>query len=260
MKIKTLISGNVTLLILALNLSVAGLNLIATSVSAAPAQCFSDNGGVYQKLSSCPSGGGDRVVVTFYNATGALIPAPAENQCYESLSSGSTAQYREGSCAGYEAKLQNARRDLCTASGGSWDDQDQVSALGCACPSGQSLSTSTQQCTSSNGAQNGTGGSSNLARAEGPNEADCNNSAGNLDSDNCGIVRLLNTAFNLISGAVSLAVIGNIIYGGIQYSMAQGDPGAASKAKTRIRNAVLAFLMYLSLYGFIQWLIPGGVF
>jgi hypothetical protein len=92
-------------------------------------------------------------------------------------------------------------------------------------------------------------------------ESDCNSPNGeDLTEENCGIIGILNTAFNLVSGAVSLAVIGNIIVAGIQYSSAQGDPGAAAKAKTRIRNALLAFLMYLSLYGFIQWLIPGGVF
>ena len=89
-------------------------------------------------------------------------------------------------------------------------------------------------------------------------ENDCR--AVNIDASNCGIVQLLDTVFNLVSGAISLAIIGNIIYAGIQYSIAQGDPSKASKSKDRIRNAVIAFLMYISLYAFIQWLIPGGVF
>jgi hypothetical protein len=54
--------------------------------------------------------------------------------------------------------------------------------------------------------------------------------------------------------------LGNIIYAGIRYSTAQGDPGAASAAKKRIREAIIAFLMYIALYSFIQWLVPGGVF
>lgn len=257
MKIKKIVSGIMSLIFTALNMSVIGLYLTSSSVDAAPAQCYSDNGGVYQQLSSCPSGSGDRVVVTYYNLAGTAIASPLENKCYESLGGGSSAQYREGACTSFETKLQNARQSLCTASGGSWSNQSGTTT--CTCPSGQSLSTSTQQCTSIT-SRSGTGNSSNLSRVEGPNDGACNSSAGDLDSENCGIVRLLNIAFNLVSGAVSIAVIGNIIYGGIQYSMAQGDPGAASKAKTRIRNAVLAFLMYLSLYGFIQWLIPGGVF
>jgi hypothetical protein len=90
------------------------------------------------------------------------------------------------------------------------------------------------------------------------NKSDC--VAQDVNANNCGIIKLLDTGFNLVSGAISLAIIGNIIYAGIQYSMAQGDPSKAQKSKDRIRNAVIAFLMYISLYAFIQWLIPGGVF
>jgi hypothetical protein len=82
----------------------------------------------------------------------------------------------------------------------------------------------------------------------------------NLDGSNCGIINYLNIFMNMVSGAIAIAVIGNIIYAGIQYSMAQGDPGNVGKAKTRIRNALVAFIMYVSLFGFLQWLIPGGVF
>ncbi len=81
-----------------------------------------------------------------------------------------------------------------------------------------------------------------------------------IDEDNCDILGYLNMALNLVSGGVAIAVIGNIIFAGIQYSTAQGDPSAASKAKNRIRGAVIAFIMYACLYAFIQWLIPGGVF
>lgn len=81
-----------------------------------------------------------------------------------------------------------------------------------------------------------------------------------IDGSNCGIVRYLNIFMNLVSGIIAIAVIGNIIYAGIQYSTAQGDPGNVGKAKTRIRNALVAFLMYLSLFAFLQWLIPGGAF
>ena len=91
---------------------------------------------------------------------------------------------------------------------------------------------------------------------------DCNvqETGGNLDGSNCGIIALLNVIFNFVSGGIALAVIGNIIYAGIKYSMAQGDPSTAAKAKDRIRNAVIAFIMYLFLFAFIQWLIPGGIF
>lgn len=84
--------------------------------------------------------------------------------------------------------------------------------------------------------------------------------ATNLDASNCQIIEYINTVFNIVSAVIVLAVIGNIVYAGIRYSTSQGDPGGAGAAKKRIRDAVGAFIMYLLLYGFIQWLVPGGVF
>jgi hypothetical protein len=81
-----------------------------------------------------------------------------------------------------------------------------------------------------------------------------------LTSENCGIVELLDTIFAAVSGLVIIAIIANMIVGGIQYSLSQGDSGAAVKARKRIQDGVMAFLLYISLYGFIQWLIPGGIF
>lgn len=91
-------------------------------------------------------------------------------------------------------------------------------------------------------------------------EADCDDPSGNLNEDNCKVVGLLNTFLNFVAGGVTLAVIGNIVMAGIQYSTAQGNPSTSAAAKKRITTAVMAFIMFLSLYAFIQWLIPGGVF
>ena len=89
---------------------------------------------------------------------------------------------------------------------------------------------------------------------------DCSDPSSNLNEDNCGIIKLLNIVFNFVSGGVILAVIGNIIFAGIRYSTAQGNPSTSGAAKNRIRTAVMALLMYFLLYGFLQWLIPGGIF
>ena len=101
-------------------------------------------------------------------------------------------------------------------------------------------------------------GANSIPTAEKSTDYNCATS--DLNSGNCGIVALLNTIFNFVSGGVTLAIVGNIIFAGIQYSTAQGDPSTASKSKKRIQDALIAFLMYACLYAFIQWLIPGGVF
>jgi hypothetical protein len=93
-------------------------------------------------------------------------------------------------------------------------------------------------------------------------ETDCKdeNNDGKLDASECKIIELVNTIFAAVSGLVVLAVVGNMIYAGIQYSMSEGDSGKAAKARQRVRDGVMALVLYLLLSGFIQWLIPGGIF
>ena len=92
-------------------------------------------------------------------------------------------------------------------------------------------------------------------------QADCKSEGGaKIDESNCGIIKYLNIGFDVVSGVVIIGVIANIIISGIMYSMAQGDPGNSAKAKGRIQQGAIALLLYFMLYGFIQWLIPGGAF
>lgn len=86
---------------------------------------------------------------------------------------------------------------------------------------------------------------------------DCNDV--NLSEDNCGIIRYLVIFINVLSAVVGLVVVGSIIYGGIQYSMAGSDPQKVSEAKRRIRNAVIALVFFLFMYSLLNYLVPGGV-
>lgn len=51
-----------------------------------------------------------------------------------------------------------------------------------------------------------------------------------------------------------------LIASGIQYSMAQGNPEASQKAKTRAREALIGFAVYIFAFSILQFLIPGGLF
>ena len=51
-----------------------------------------------------------------------------------------------------------------------------------------------------------------------------------------------------------------VVIGGVQYSLATGDPGKVSAAKARIMNGVIALASFVFLWSFLQWLVPGGVF
>lgn len=82
---------------------------------------------------------------------------------------------------------------------------------------------------------------------------------GDLSEKNCGITRYLKLFINLLSGLVGVVVVVVLVLGGIQYTTSAGDPNAAAAAKKRISNAILALIAFALMYGFLQWLVPGGV-
>jgi hypothetical protein len=65
---------------------------------------------------------------------------------------------------------------------------------------------------------------------------------------------------NLLSGMVGIIVVISLIMGGIEYSTSEGDPQKSAKAKRRITNTLIALIAFFFLYGFLQFLIPNGVF
>jgi hypothetical protein len=74
------------------------------------------------------------------------------------------------------------------------------------------------------------------------------------------IIKDINLFVNILSGLIGIAVVGSIILGGIQYSLAGDNPQALSAAKGRIMNGLTALVAFIFTYAFLQWLIPGGVF
>lgn len=74
---------------------------------------------------------------------------------------------------------------------------------------------------------------------------------------------MVDAAFALLrflSIGVGLVVIGSIVYGGIQYSAAKGDPNATSQAIKRIRSSVYALFIYIFGAAILNFLIPQGFF
>lgn len=72
------------------------------------------------------------------------------------------------------------------------------------------------------------------------------------------VVNYVNPAINLLSVMFGLIAVASLIMGGIQYSASEGDPQKASQAKSRIANTIMAIFAYALLYGFLQFLVPGG--
>lgn len=65
---------------------------------------------------------------------------------------------------------------------------------------------------------------------------------------------------NFLAAGVGVIVTIMIIVGGIQYASAGPNPQAVQSAKKRITNAIIALVAFFFVYGFMQWLIPGGIF
>ena len=77
----------------------------------------------------------------------------------------------------------------------------------------------------------------------------------------CDLVKkYVNPLINLLSVSFGLIAVISLIYGGIMYSASQGDPQKVSSAKNRIQMTIIAIVGYFFLYGFLQFLIPGGIF
>lgn len=79
------------------------------------------------------------------------------------------------------------------------------------------------------------------------------------DPNHCGILDYLTTAIDVLVGLAGVAIVGSIVYGGIQYSMAGSDPQKVAVSKDRIRNAIIALILLLFGFAILNYLVPGGV-
>jgi hypothetical protein len=64
----------------------------------------------------------------------------------------------------------------------------------------------------------------------------------------------------LLSAGVGIVVVGSIVWAGLQYMSARDDPGAVGKAKDRIRNSLIALLIFIFGYAILNYVIPAGFF
>ena len=81
----------------------------------------------------------------------------------------------------------------------------------------------------------------------------------NVTANNCGIVKYIVIFINTLTALAGVAIVGSIVYGGIQYSMAGSDPQKVAASKDRIRNAIIALILLLFGFAILNYLVPGGV-
>ena len=79
------------------------------------------------------------------------------------------------------------------------------------------------------------------------------------DCEDC-ISKDIELVINTLSVGVGVVAVAMIIIGGLQYTASRSDPKAVAAAKSKITNAVIGIVVYVLIYAFLQWLVPGGLF
>jgi len=94
--------------------------------------------------------------------------------------------------------------------------------------------------------------------------ASSSSSSGAVDTTNSAqrskFIERISTYIRWLTVGVGILSVFGLVISGIQYAAAQENPQSVAAAKSRINNIVIGILIYLTMFGLLQWLIPGGVF
>lgn len=80
-----------------------------------------------------------------------------------------------------------------------------------------------------------------------------------VDQDGEWIFRILNIILTVLTYGVGIAGTLGIVISGIQYLTARDNEAQMTKAKSRLINIVIGLAAYAVMWGFLEWIIPGGI-
>ena len=80
-----------------------------------------------------------------------------------------------------------------------------------------------------------------------------------LNSDNCEIIRYIVVAINFLSALAGIVFVLSIMIAGFQYMTGRDNAGQIQKAKSRIVMTLVALAIFIFMYAFLNFLVPGGV-
>lgn len=108
--------------------------------------------------------------------------------------------------------------------------------------------------------QSNTSGTNNSPSTNSQGGSDCVQTVffGEICGDD-GIPKILGTVITILTYGIGIAATVGIVISGLEYISARDDQGKIVKAKNRIFNIVLGLVAYAVLWGFLNWLIPGGI-
>lgn len=101
---------------------------------------------------------------------------------------------------------------------------------------------------------------SNAATTFGVETAILNDCGGEAEgSKGEGIFCILNIVLNVLTTGVGVLGTLGIVISGVQYMTARDSAEQLTKAKNRLINIVIGLAVYAVMWGFLQWIIPGGI-
>lgn len=93
------------------------------------------------------------------------------------------------------------------------------------------------------------------------NDGSCADAALSCTGDKCDLIgKYLNPTIGVLTVSFGLIAAISLILASITYISSGGDAQKVAQAKDRIAKTVFAILTYFFLYGFLQFIIPGGAF
>lgn len=80
------------------------------------------------------------------------------------------------------------------------------------------------------------------------------------EAQNTPFIKRINVYIKWITNGIGIIAVFGLVIAGIQYAAAGDNPSAVTEAKKRMSNIVIGIIIYVFMYGMLQWIIPGGLF
>jgi len=93
-----------------------------------------------------------------------------------------------------------------------------------------------------------------------PGNSECKTNIINVGCGSDAIMKLLGLLLDIMTAGVGIVAVGGIAYGSLLYTTAGGSQEQVKKAIGIIQNVIIGLVAYVSLYAFLQFLLPGGIF
>jgi hypothetical protein len=84
--------------------------------------------------------------------------------------------------------------------------------------------------------------------------------AGGTTVESTGVWGLLILVINILSAGIGIAAVGGVVYGSIMYTASGGSVEQTKKAREIIANTIVGIVLYIAMWAFLNYIIPGGMF